>query len=54
MDKFRLHTKGTHEKNATVKFVGEHNQLFNDQKEMESQGAKIPAHLKVVSEITDD
>lgn len=52
VDKFRVAVKETQERRATTTFVGNHNQLFADQKEMESQGAKIPEDKKIGSEMT--
>ena len=54
VDKFRLATRQTQERRATVSFVDRHNQLFNDQKEMESQGARIPEGQKVAAEMTEE
>lgn len=34
--------------------MGKHNQAFEDQKEAESQGARIPEHLKIAAAITDE
>ena len=54
VDKFRLGIKNRHEGNATVKFIKKHNDLFQQQKEEENQGKKIPENLKIKSEINDD
>lgn len=53
VDKFRLAIKGTQERRATDIFVDKHNQLFRDQKEMESQGAKVPEDKKIGSEMNE-
>ena len=54
VDKFRLATRQTQENKATVSFVSRHNQLFADQKEMESQGARIPEAKRISAEMTEE